>query len=77
MAVLYWKVEFKAEVNQAVSGFSSITLKINQIPKGGTCYVDKLNGLSLSTNFFIKCIYWWDPDGSIDKYEFYGKTSQL
>ena len=72
-AILYWKIEFKATVNQALNGLSSLTLKINQLPKDGSCYVDKLNGTSMLTNFFVKCIFWSDPDGSVDKYEFYGK----
>ena len=71
--VLFWKVEFKATVNQALNGLSLLTLKINQLPKDGTCYVDKLNGTSMLTNFLVKCIFWSDPDGFVDKYEFYGK----
>ena len=72
-AVLFWKIEFKATVNQALTGLSSLALKINQLPKDGSCYADKLNGTSSLTSFFLKCVYWSDPDGSVDKYEFYGK----
>ena len=73
-AVLFWKIEFKATVNQALTGLSSLALKINQLPKDGSCYADKLNGTSSLTSFFLKCVYWSDPDGSVDKYEFYGKN---
>ena len=72
-SIFFWKVELKLNLNySSSSGMSSIILKVNQLPTGGICYFHSLNGTSLETDFFIKCIYWSDPDGTIEKYEFYG-----
>lgn len=59
-----------------VSGVSStsseIILKINQIPLNGSCLVNLKNGTSLETNFTVTCSNWFDADGNITSYEFYG-----
>ena len=70
--VLFWKVEFKAVVSQGVFGTSSIILKTNKLPFNGSCFVDKLVGVSLSDYFNIRCENWVDSDGTIQTYEFFG-----
>jgi hypothetical protein len=72
--IAFWRVEFRTTVNQIVSGQSSIVLKINQLPYNGYCYVDKSSGISLSDYFHIRCENWLDPDGTIQTYEFFGKS---
>ena len=71
--ILYWKLNLKIVLNGVSTGQSSIILKINQLPRLGTCSVDKTNGTSLLTVFTITCINWKDIDGTIEKYEYFGK----
>jgi len=73
-SVVFWKVEFRVTINQAVSGISSVILKPNQLPYNGDCYVDRSSGISLSDFFNIICQNWIDPDGTIQTYEYFGKS---
>ena len=44
----------------------------------GSCVVESTNGTAFNTSFILKCSNWYDPDGNIKSYEFYGtqKKSQ-
>ena len=55
------------------TGMGSMIFLVNNLPTGGSCYVDKYNGTSLSTVFNIRCPNWTDLDGFIGKYEYFGK----
>ena len=70
--IAFWKVDLTLTIDQYSSGTSSITLLLNQLPRNGYCYVTPSNGISLSTWFNIRCLGWVDPDGYIDRYEFFG-----
>ena len=55
-----------------VTGVSSAVYKGNSLPMGGTCSVDLTKGIALSTWFTITCMGWYDMDGVVARYEFYG-----
>jgi len=67
-----WKIQLEITQGQ-VAGSSSIEFKINSLPIGGQCGINIDNGTSLSTYFEIMCKGWYDPDGKIQTYEFFGK----
>ena len=67
----YWKVDY-AVTYQTLTGMATLIMKKNELPTGGSCYIDQTNGTSLSTWFTIICVNWIDPDGSITKYEYLG-----
>lgn len=74
--VIHWKVQFEVssvstEAGVAV-GISSVALAVNQLPYNGTCSVFPFNGISMETEFNITCSNWYDPDGEIVRYEYYG-----
>lgn len=72
-----WKIEFTtfgATKSGFASSSSSIIIYVNQLPTSGTCTVDLQHGYSISTNFNISCSDWMDLDGSIKRYEFFGKN---
>ncbi len=71
-SVFYWKVDFKVTKNSATVGLSSLIFKKNQLPKGGACFVDKYIGVSLQSSFNVICVGWFDPDGSVERYEYFG-----
>ena len=50
---------------------------VNQLPQKGSCSVDTYNGTSLSTTFDIKCVDWIDPDGAIERYEYFGNSKNI
>jgi len=66
-----WKIDLVITIGQ-VEGSSSMQFKKNSLPSGGKCGINKFNGTSLSTYFDIICVGWWDPDGKIETYEFFG-----
>ena len=66
----YWRIDYTLTTNQMETGMATLFLKTNQLPIGGSCHADQLNGTSLSMWFQIVCINWTDPDGTITKYEF-------
>ena len=47
--------------------------KLNKLPYNGTCSVSPTSGYALQTYFNIFCQYWADHDGSIVRYEYFGK----
>jgi hypothetical protein len=53
------------------SGASTIIFQRNQLPTNGTCYVTPTTGISMTTNFTVQCLNWYDPDGYIVRYEFH------
>jgi hypothetical protein len=66
-----WKVELNINADN-VTGLSSLTFKTNSLPMGGTCTIDLEKGIALSTYFVITCMGWYDLDGVISRYEYYG-----
>lgn len=75
-AVDNWKVEFAAVAvypSQTLTGVSSLNFIKNKLPLNGTCSVDLTNGIAMNTNFTISCQDWYDTDGAIKTYEFFGK----
>ena len=63
-------------LNKITTGMGSLIFLVNSLPFGGYCNVDKYNGTSLSTVFNIRCHGWLDPDGHIEKYEYFGKKKR-
>ena len=55
------------------TGVSSLVFKVNQLPSNGSCTVSPTSGQILTTLFQITCTNWADPDGSIERYEYFGK----
>ena len=78
-----WMFEFQVKsvslYNGISVGKSSLIVFVNQIPMNGTCTIFPLNGTAISTIFTINCPFWYDPDGEIVKYAYYGnfKDDQL
>ena len=74
----YWKavLTITTTTNGLITnGSNLIIFKTNQVPFNGTCQVNKLEGLALSTNFTITCSNWFDADGYIYSYQFFGKLN--
>jgi hypothetical protein len=71
-----WKFEFEVEsvslYNGVSTGISSLIVFINQVPNNGSCTIFPLNGTAVSTIFTISCANWYDPDGEIVKYTYFG-----
>lgn len=42
---------------------TSMYVKINKPPEGGSCSVDPQQGTALKDKFFIECWDWIDPEG--------------
>ena len=55
------------------TGVSSLVFRVNQLPSNGSCTVRPTSGQILTTLFQITCTNWEDPDGSIERYEYFGK----
>lgn len=73
-----WKVEFAAVAvypSATLTGSSSLLFIKNRLPLNGTCSVDLNNGTAMSTYFTISCENWYDSDGTIKTYEFFGNFS--
>ena len=73
-SLIYWRIDYQIVNSQSISGLASLILIKNQLPQSGTCSVQPSNGTSLQTMFQIACSNWQDLDGSIVKYEFFGKN---
>ena len=69
-----WKVELYVNADN-VTGISSLSFRTNSLPMGGTCTTDLDKGIALSTFFVITCMGWYDLDGVISRYEYYGNFS--
>lgn len=61
------------KISGANNTASETILKLNQIPLNGSCSVSATNGTALDTNFTMTCSKWYDTDGNITSYKFYGK----
>ena len=74
---LNWKIELSLEAitdhSGTSTGFSSLILLKNQVPRNGTCAISPTRGYAMDTLFNISCSNWVDPDGLIAKYEYFGK----
>ncbi|CAF0863211.1 unnamed protein product [Brachionus calyciflorus] len=71
----FWKFELTLKTISLTSGIAvgkaSLIVKINEIPKDGTCDIDNSRGIPFETIFTITCKNWIDPDGKIKKYSFF------
>lgn len=71
-----WKYESTittySNENGISTGKSSILIKLNELPKSGSCSITPLTGFSANTSFTISCRDWVDNDGLITKYAYYG-----
>jgi hypothetical protein len=80
-SVKKWKIDFNLLTTSFYGGTgfgkSSIIIGINQLPTGGTCSINPLNGTSFSTIFTITCLNFSDPDGYIQKYEYLSKLIEI
>ena len=76
-----FKIELTTTVTSYALGYSTgssaMILKVNQLPKSGSCYLSPEAGWAYSTRFSIKCSNWVDSDGAIVKYEYYGNYSKI
>ena len=72
-AIIFWKIELEITLNYVATGVSSLVFKVNQLPSNGSCTVSPTSGQILTTLFQITCTNWADPDGSIERYEYFGK----
>jgi hypothetical protein len=74
-SILKWKIDLSIRTvssSRIRSGISSIVLHRNEIPKGGNCVISPLTGIALHTIFYLNCSNWFDSDGEIVRYEYYG-----
>ena len=60
-----------------VSGSSSIVFQMNQLPTNGSCSVQQTSGIALSDYFGISCPGWYDPDGYIATYQYFGNLNYM
>ena len=72
-SVLYWKIDYQIENTRLTTGLASLIFTINQLPQSGSCSISPNNGMSLLTLFQITCSNWQDLDGTIVRYEYFGK----
>ena len=68
----FWKIELVITLNQIITGSSSLIFKLNDLPQEGSCIINPKNGTAFLTYFSIFCQNWYDTDGIIQKYEYYG-----
>ena len=69
-----WKVELNIFVpSKNLSGSASILFLVNFPPKDGSCDINTKNGTT-ETIFSISCKNWFDTDGSLDSFAYYGKA---
>jgi len=70
-----WKVELRINSETTrygpLNGYSSLVIAVNQLPVNGSCSVWPINGIAMLTDFNVICSGWIDPDGEIERYEFY------
>jgi hypothetical protein len=59
-------------INGNINATVSLNLKINTLPKNGYCNMSSDNGTSMNTTFYIMCMDWFDSEGAIKAYEFFG-----
>ena len=59
-------------LNKNTKGSSSLIFKLNDLPKGGSCSINPKNGTAFKTFFTLFCTNWYDTDGVIKIYEYYG-----
>lgn len=69
---IIWKIELNVfSSTQNLTGYTSILLYVNFPPIPGSCNVDPLLGTT-STLFTLTCVGWFDSDGLLISYAFYG-----
>ena len=71
-SISFWQVQLSISADN-MTGVSSMIYKTNSLPTNGSCSVSPSSGLALSTYFVISCAGWIDPDGSVTRYDYYGK----
>lgn len=72
-SMVFWRINYQIENSQSKKGLASLVLIKNQPPQNGVCSISPNNGISLQTPFLIECVNWIDLDGSIIRYEYFGK----
>ena len=74
--VVYWKFKMTVDLltyaNESFTTYSSLLFYVNFSPLNGTCDAGPKQG-TVETIFSISCDYWFDRDGSIASYSYYGK----
>jgi hypothetical protein len=76
-SIIIWKIELEVIISSRnVSGKSAISFFVNFPPRFGNCSMNPENG-STKTLFGIKCLNWFDIEGSVFNYVFYGKFISL
>jgi hypothetical protein len=53
-------------------GYSSIIIRLNKLPYNGDCTISPDVGYSPSTIFTFNCSNWFDIDGEIASYSYFG-----
>jgi len=54
-------------------GMSFLDFELNTTPRGGSCTVSPLTGVSMQTMFTVLCTDWKDVDGVLT-YQFFSET---
>jgi hypothetical protein len=68
-----WKIELNVYVPRTTtSGSTSILFLVNFPPINGSCDITPKNGTT-NTLFSISCWNWFDTDGYLDSFSYYGK----
>ena len=65
-------IDFLIALNGLYNTSAGLTFRLNKMPTGGDCGIDIVSGFVFETQFLIFCIDWFDPDGYVATYEFYG-----
>ena len=69
---IVWNIELVVFLpNKNVTGSASILFFVNYPPRNGQCDINPKNG-STETLFSISCWNWFDSDGNLDSYAYYG-----
>jgi hypothetical protein len=70
VATKYYRISYQVTTALNITGKSSLQIKVNTIPGGGTCKSDIYSGYAPSTEFQLTCQNWFDADGQVTEYEF-------
>ena len=76
-SIVFWRIDYQIENIHSKQGLASLVLIKNQPPQNGSCSINHFIGIGLQTPFLIECTNWFDLDGSIVRYEYFGKFFYL
>ena len=72
-----WKVELNVfNPSENTSGSAAVHFLVNFPPKNGSCDINLKNG-STDSLFSIVCSNWFDSDGKLDSFSYYGYFTLL